>query len=139
MSEQRREISTLRGVRRGPKMPISRIVLYAQDMGETIRFYEEHFGFVSTQQEGDRMVELAHPEGGVNLMIHKAGRGQRDGQSVVKLVFDVEDVENFHATCKRKGLAFGTLHRGDGYLFANARDPSNNPISISSRAFRQHQ
>ncbi|HEX8049272.1 MAG TPA: VOC family protein, partial [Rhizobium sp.] len=29
------------------------------------------------------------------------------------------------------------LHQADGYVFANAKDPSGNPIAISSRAFRR--
>jgi hypothetical protein len=33
-------------------------------------------------------------------------------------------------------LKFGAIWKGDGYEFANARDPDGNSISISSRAFQ---
>lgn len=69
-------------------------------------------------------------------MLHPAAKSQKVGQAAVKLVFDVEDVEGFVAAAGKQGLAFGVRHKGDGYVFANARDPDGNPISVSSRAFR---
>ena len=36
-----------------------------------------------------------------------------------------------------QGLAFGAIHKGDGYAFANAKDPAGNPVSVSSRAYRR--
>lgn len=69
-------------------------------------------------------------------MLYQAGKAQKTGQSTVKLVFDVEDVAPFSEKCAAAGLEFGALHHADGYVLANARDPSGNPISISSRAFR---
>lgn len=86
---------------------------------------------------GDRIIELAGQEGGSSLMIHQATKGQRSGQSVVKLVFDVEDVEAFCRRCAKDGLEFGAIHKADGYQFANAKDPCQNSISVSSRAFRK--
>ncbi len=71
-------------------------------------------------------------------MLHPASKGQKPGQALVKLVFDVEDVEGFCAESKTRGLAFGPLHKADGYMFANAKDPSGNTVSVSGRAFR-HQ
>lgn len=118
-------------------MPINRIVLYAGDVEATVAFYEKHFGFKASRQAGDRIVELVSRDGGANLMIHQAAKGQRSGQSIVKLVFDVEDVEAFCASRAKAGLEFGAIHRADGYVFANARDPGKNPISVSSRAFRK--
>ncbi|WDZ75174.1 VOC family protein [Ensifer adhaerens] len=118
-------------------MPINRIILYAQDVEETVRFYEKHFGFEAFREAGDRIVELLNRDGGANLMIHPAAKGQRRGQSAVKLVFDVSDVEAFCERSAAEGLVFGAIHQADGYQFANARDPSDNAISISSRAFRK--
>jgi predicted enzyme related to lactoylglutathione lyase len=121
----------------GAKLPMNRIVLYAQNVEETIRFYEKHFAFEASREAGDRIVELISLDRGANLMIHQAAKGQRGGQSTVKLVFDVADVLAFCAACAKNGLEFGALHQADGYAFANARDPSKNPISVSSRAFRK--
>ena len=118
-------------------MPLNRIILYAKDMEQTVAFYERHFGYKASREAGDRIVELVASDGGANLMIHQAGRAQKAGQSQVKLVFDVEDVEAFCAECAKSGLVFSAVHKGEGYVFANARDPSKNAISVSSRVFRK--
>ncbi|MCA1440441.1 VOC family protein [Ensifer sp. IC4062] len=118
-------------------MPLNRLVIYAKNVEETAQFYEKHFGFKATQSAGDRIVELIAQGGGANIMLHPAPKGQRNGQSTVKLVFDVEDVEAFCAQRAKTGLAFGPIHRADGYLFANAKDPCLNSIQVSSRAFRK--
>jgi len=60
---------------------------------------------------------------------------RKEGQTLVKLVFDVENVEEFCRQSKKDGLEFGAIHQADGYCFANAKDPAKNSISISSRAF----
>lgn len=114
-------------------MTLTRILLYARDVEATVRFYETHFGFAAVRQAGDRIVELVHPEGGANLMVHPAAKSQRQGQSQVKLVFSVGDIQAFCAASDEKGLIFGPVHAADGYGFANARDPDGNPISISGR------
>lgn len=56
------------------------------------------------------------------------------GQSLVKLGFEVEDVAAFARAARKRGLAFGPLHDGMGYVYANAKDPSGNSIAISGRA-----
>ncbi|MBP2487449.1 putative enzyme related to lactoylglutathione lyase [Rhizobium leguminosarum] len=118
-------------------MPLNRLVIYTRNVEETARFYEKHFGFKATSLPGDRTIELVAQDGGANIMLHRAAKGQRSGQSIVKLVFDVEDVEAFCRRCAENGLEFGAIHKADGYLFANAKDPCQNSISVSSRAFRK--
>ncbi|QND51412.1 VOC family protein [Phyllobacterium sp. 628] len=118
-------------------MPLHRILLYVQDVEKTVGFYAKYFGYVPHREDGDRIVELVSSDGGANLMVHKAGKAQKAGQSLVKLVFDIEDVEAFCTSCAGEGLHFGPLHKADGYVFANAKDPCNNPISVSGRAFRK--
>ncbi|MGO7289826.1 VOC family protein [Rhizobium brockwellii] len=118
-------------------MPLNRLVIYAGNVEETARFYEKHFGFKATSLPGDRIIELVAQDGGANIMLHQAAKGQRVGQSTVKLVFDVEDVVAFCRRCAENGLEFGAIHKADGYLFANAKDPCQNSISVSSRAFRK--
>jgi predicted enzyme related to lactoylglutathione lyase len=118
-------------------VPLGRLVIYAKDVEATARFYETHFGFRAMQLPGDRIVELVAQDGGANIMLHPAGRGLRSGQAIVKLVFDVEDVEAFCRRSAENGLDFGPIHQADGYAYANAKDPCLNSISISSRAFRR--
>jgi predicted enzyme related to lactoylglutathione lyase len=117
-------------------LPINRIVLYAHDVEEVACFYQKHFNFKASREPEDRIIELISSDGGANLMIHQAAKGQRGGQSSVKLVFDVEDVEVVQDKFVRAGLEFGPVHQANGYTFANGKDPCNNSISISSRAFR---
>lgn len=117
-------------------LPLNRLVIYAKNVEETAQFYEKHFSFKATRLPGDRIVELVAQDGGANIMLHAAAKGQRNGQSTVKLVFDVEDVEAFCAQSAKAGLVFGPIHTASGYLFANAKDPCQNSIQVSSRAFR---
>jgi hypothetical protein len=46
-------------------------------------------------------------------------------------------VDAFKQQSEPRGLKFGATHRADGYVFANAKDPDKNSVSISSRAFRR--
>lgn len=117
-------------------MALNRLVIYAHNVEETAVFYETHFGFSPMRLPGDRIVELVAQDGGANIMLHQAARGQRRGQAIVKLVFDIENVESFCAERARNGLTFGPIHKADGYVYANAKDPCQNPIQVSSRAFR---
>lgn len=66
-------------------------------------------------------------------MLHKAGKAQKIGQSTVKLVFNVEKVEDFCTSAEVEGLSFGPVHQADGYQFANAKDPDGNSIQVTSR------
>ena len=100
-----------------------------------ISFYENHFGFTSQTEEGGRIIELMPSNGGVSLMIHPLGKGIKEGQACVKLVFDVQA---FKDKCGTNGLKFGAIHQADGYVFSNAKDPGKNSIQISSRAFKKN-
>lgn len=115
---------------------LGRIIIYTKKSEELAAFYSRHFGFVVRRCDGDRIIELAPQSGGAAILLHPASKGQKDGQSLVKLVFDVEDVEAFCRDSKENGLIFGPIHGADGYVFANAKDPANNSVSISSRAFK---
>ena len=115
---------------------INRIVIYTRKLEEMTDYYTRFFGYTAHHQDDDRIVELRPAAGGLTLLLHPAAKGQKDGQSLVKLVFDVEDVEHFCRDMAVRGLAFGPIHRGNGYIFANAKDPSGNSISVSSRAYR---
>jgi predicted enzyme related to lactoylglutathione lyase len=117
--------------------PINKIVIYAKNIERMIAFYEKHFGFTSQTEEGDRIIELIPSNGGASIMIHPSGKGIKEGQACVKLVFDVKDVEAFKDNCATDGLKFGAIHQADGYVFSNAKDPGKNSIQISSRAFKK--
>ena len=116
--------------------PLSRITLYTRRIPEMVAFYALHFGYSAWQEPGDRLVELRPPAGeGVILHLHQLAKSQKEGQVLVKLGFEVEDVETFAAEAAKQGLTFGKPFKGNGYLFANAKDPAGNSISISSRAW----
>lgn len=113
---------------------LHRIVIYTKTPQEMAAFYAAFFGYEAITGDSDRIVELRPPAGGLTLLLHPASRGQKEGQALVKLMFDVENVEECCAELKARGLAFGPIHAADGYSFANAKDPSGNSIAISSRA-----
>lgn len=116
---------------------ISRITLYTRDMSVTAAFYQRYFGFEVVPDEAGGMIELHSPIGGLAIYLHPAAKSIKLGHVGIKLVFDVEDVEAFKRESAERGLVFGPTHQGDGYCFANAKDPDKNSLSISSRAWRQ--
>ena len=114
---------------------LGRVMIYTKKIDEMVGFYTMHFGFDAVRRADDRLIELIPKDGGATLLLHPATAKQKHGQVLVKLIFDVKDVPAFKAAAETKGLRFGTLHQADGYMFANAKDPSGNPVQISSRAF----
>ena len=114
---------------------LNRILIYTKRLAEMVAFYSQHFGYVAKQLPGDRIIELLPDAGGIVIMLHPAAKSQKEGQALIKLVFDVEDVDGFCRKAKAEGLEFGAIHQADGYAFANIKDPSNNSVSVSSRAF----
>ncbi len=116
--------------------PLGRIVVYSRRIPEMVAFYQNLFGFTPVHRANDRIVELRPTGPGAAILLHPASAGQREGQAQVKLVFDVADVPGFCRDAAARGIAFGPVHGADGYAFANAKDPSGNSVSVSSRAFR---
>jgi predicted enzyme related to lactoylglutathione lyase len=116
--------------------PLSTIIIYARDMQKTAAFYSEHFGFQTTGEVIEGLIELRASCGGAGLLIHQAAKSAKLGQVGVKLSFQVGDVRAFALAAEKKGLVFGPVHEANGYQFANAKDPDRNSVSISSRAFR---
>ncbi|MEM1387056.1 MAG: VOC family protein [Pseudomonadota bacterium] len=90
--------------------PLGRLVIYTKKIDEMVAFYTRHFGFRPLRRAGDRIVELIPPGAGAAILLHPAARGQKEGQALVKLVFDVEDVAAFCQAAKTDGLAFGKVH-----------------------------
>lgn len=115
---------------------LTTIILYARDMQRTAAFYERYFGFTTTGEVVEGLIELTAPEGGASILIHQAAKSVKLGQVGVKLSFSVPDVEVFKASSAALGLEFGSTHQANGYAFANAKDPDGNSVSISSRTFR---
>lgn len=115
--------------------PLGRIVIYTRKIEQMAEFYAKHFGFSVSCVEGDRITELTPQGAGCAILLHPASAKQKEGQALVKLVFDVEDVAGFCAACAANGLKFGKIHRADGYVFANTKDPSGNSVQVSGRAF----
>ena len=118
---------------------LNMVLIYARDQQKTADFYAKFFGFQQIGGADDGLIELRPPDGsgGAALYIHRAAKSVKLGQVGVKLVFAVPDVEAFKARSAKLGLVFGSTHQGDGYTFANAKDPDKNNVAISSRPFRQ--
>lgn len=118
-----------------PAPAVSRVLLYVHDLEGVADFYCTYFGFTRKPQKHHDLIEIVAADGKFSLLLHQATKGNKKGQSCIKLVFDVEDIEGFKREAAQKGLKFGVTHKGEGYEFANARDPAKNPIQISRRAF----
>ena len=114
---------------------ITRIILYVKDIPRVSAFYQKHFGFYLLPLPEQGWTELVSTNG-ITLSLLQLGKGQKAGQSCVKLVFDVEDVATAKTEHGQAGLAFGPTHQAEGYEFANARDPAQNLIQISNRRFK---
>lgn len=112
------------------------VIIYARDVKKTALFYSKHFGFKTTGEVVDGLIELLAPDGGAGILIHQAAKSVKLGQVGVKLSFHVQDVETFTTEAQRNGLKFGVVHEANGYHFANAKDPDKNSVSISNRAYR---
>jgi predicted enzyme related to lactoylglutathione lyase len=102
-------------------------------MPEVSTFYQTYFGFSQAVVDDDDLIHLVSPSGGCTLTLLQASKGQKSGQSLVKLVFEVDDIDKFKQVSAEQGLDFGVTHHGKNYAFANARDPAKNLIQISSR------
>jgi hypothetical protein len=95
-------------------------------------FYAEHFGFLARFSRKRDKAVLSPADGGCHLVLLQASKGHKIGQSTVKIIFDVSDVEAAKALHAKKGLKFGPTLQGPDYQFANARDPAKNLIQISN-------
>ena len=119
--------------------PLGTVIIYARDMQKTAAFYSQHFGLQTTGQVIEGLIELRATSGGAGILIHQAAKSVKLGQVGVKLSFHVENVASFAQAAAKRGLKFGAIHEANGYQYANAKDPDNNSVSISSRAFRNVQ
>ena len=113
------------------------ILIYARNMQSTAAFYSTYFGFVTSGEVVEGLIELKSPASGASILIHQAAKSVKLGQVGVKLMFSVEDIEGFKRQSATQGLVFGSTHQANGYAFANAKDPDGNPVSITSRPFRK--
>jgi len=113
------------------KLEFTKVVIYARDIIKTTEFYTDLFGLVAVNDNG--LISLQDEDGNEKILIHQAAKSITPGQAGVKLVFSVEDVEQFKAQARKRGVIFGATHRADGYEYANAKDPDKNNVSISSR------
>jgi catechol 2,3-dioxygenase-like lactoylglutathione lyase family enzyme len=112
------------------------VIIYARDMQESASFYSKYFGFETSGEVVEGLIELNSQGTGAQILIHQAAKTVKLGQVGVKLSFHVDNVEKFVQTAKELGLEFGPIHQANGYQFANAKDPDNHSISISSRSLR---
>jgi len=116
---------------------LSTIIIYAKDMHRSAQFYSTHFGYETSGEINQGLIELHPSSGGTDILIHQAAKSLKLGSAAIKLSFSVSDVQAFVDSAMLGGLAFGAVHQANGYAFANTKDPDGNSISVSSRIFRQ--
>jgi predicted enzyme related to lactoylglutathione lyase len=108
------------------------VILYVKNASKIAAFYQLHFNLFSLPAATAEWIELAGPDGGCAIALHKAAKSQASG-AAIKLVFGVADIRAFKAAAEKNGLKFGPIHVPGGFEFANAEDSSGNSIGISSR------
>lgn len=112
------------------------ILIYAKNPAATAAFYSQFFGFETSGEMLEGLIELNAPGSGASILIHQAAKSVKLGQVGVKLMFSVEDVDVFKEESAQRGLLFGSTHQANGYAFANVKDPDGNSVAVSSRAYR---
>ena len=117
-------------------MELATIILYAKDMQRSARFYSAHFGYVTTGEVSEGLIELQPAHGGAEILIHQAAKSLKLGTAAIKLSFSVRDVQLFVNAANLAGAGFGAIHQANGYAFSNTKDPDGNSVSVSSRRFR---
>src|SRR5450830_1532146 len=105
---------------------LNTILIYARNPTATAAFYRDLFGFESSGEMPEGLIELTAADTGVTILIHQAAKSVKLGQVGVKLMFSVRDVDGFKEQSARRGLLFGSTHQANGYAFANAKDPDGN-------------
>jgi predicted enzyme related to lactoylglutathione lyase len=61
------------------KPPLGTIIIYALDMKKTAAFYSEHFGFKTTGEVREGLIELHATNGGAGILIHQAAKSVKLG------------------------------------------------------------
>ena len=102
------------------------MIIYARDMRRSAEFYALHFGFKTSGEVVEGLIELSASDGGAGIL-HQAAKSVKLGQVGVKLNFHVRDVGKFKTEAAKRGLLFGATHQANGYSFANAKDPTRTP------------
>lgn len=115
---------------------LSTVIVYAKDMHRTALFYSENFGYETSGEVSEGLIELRPIAGGAEILIHQAAKSLKLGSAAMKMSFAVTDVQKFVEAAKAKGVVFGAIHQVNGYAFANTKDPDGNSVSVSSRKFR---
>ena len=106
--------------------PLGTVIIYARVMQKTAAFYSQYFGFSTSGEVVEGLIELQGPSGGAGILIHQAAKSAKLGQVGVKLSFHVQDIQAFMHAAAKCGLEFGPVHQANGYQFANAKDPDGN-------------
>ncbi len=114
--------------------PLGRLFVYTKRMVPMVELLLQKLRFQRNPQNGDRIVDFRPQDVGLKLLLYYASKGLKEGQSLVKLVLDVQDIPAFCKAAAANGLAFGAVHQADGYVVANVKHPSNNSVSVSSHA-----
>jgi predicted enzyme related to lactoylglutathione lyase len=55
------------------------VIIYAHDMQKTAAFYSQHFGFTSSGEVVEGLIELRATDGGAGILIHQAAKSVKLG------------------------------------------------------------
>ncbi|WP_241291487.1 VOC family protein [Burkholderia stabilis] len=123
-------------------LPMTRIILYVQDVALLKAFYQRHFDLPVIEEIDDEWVVL--DAGAVELALHLAGPAFRHAAvpananpnattSNVKLVFRIDaDIEGHRDRLARDGVTVRDIKRYDGfpYQIVDGIDPEGNVFQV---------
>ena len=113
---------------------INSVFFYVADVQKVRRFYEDVLGLSAPVVDTPEWVEYA-PKTGSHFALHAADPERLAGvdrsRSVVRLSFEVDDLDAFAARCKAQGIKTAapptTVH---GFRFCEVHDPEGNVIRL---------
>ncbi|WP_175778621.1 VOC family protein [Burkholderia anthina] len=120
-------------------LPMTRIILYVQDVALLTAFYRQYFELPVVETIGDEWAVL--DAGAVELALHRAGPAFRHAATTparadannVKLVFSIDtDIDAHRARFVRDRVTVRALKRYDGFAYPmyDGVDPEGNVFQV---------
>lgn len=116
------------------ELRFARVILFMQDVEESVAFYAEHFGFrpiPATRIPGEWAEATM---GGLAVGFHqRAKMSSSSGAAMAKIVLHSDDIEGWHRKLKQAGLKVGAVISSGGLRFFDVKDPDGHIVQISNR------
>jgi predicted enzyme related to lactoylglutathione lyase len=124
--------------------PLARVILFAKDCDELVRFYTEVLGLERSGSPEDSADFVTLAGGGAQLCIHGLPARiaktiaiedppRRRSETALKVAFYAEDVAKARADVVARGARMGEVTRFGALALCDGVDPEGNVFQISNR------